>query len=111
MAERPHRVVIRTTQKHFDQVNELARNCSSDLSKTLRKLIRSGLEIWRRGTVEDVPYHGLGMNGTAYTGFFQLRMPDDLFQELEDIIDDMEYTRTDLYLRMIELGRENENAT
>jgi hypothetical protein len=104
-AGRPHRVIIRTTKEHLEQIRKLAEVRSSNLSTTLRDLLCSGLAEWRKSVTGDLPYHGINID-VRRDAMLQLRMPDDLFQELEDIVDDFEYSRTDLYLRMMELGRE-----
>ena len=104
---RPHRVVIRTTPEHYSQIQAFAQKRGAQLSSLLRELLSLGLTSWRRWSPRDVDVPYFGINKCM---LLQVRMPDGLFQDLETIIDDMECTRTDIYLRMIELGEESLDA-
>ena len=106
MAKRPHRVVIRTTVKHQKDLQYLATAQSVTVSKLVRDLMRKGMKAWKENVTGHLPYHEIRRGRTEQ---LQIRMPDKLFRRLEKIIDDLEFTRTDLYLRLIELGRRQED--
>ena len=98
------RVVIRTTPEHSAALRSLAREKDTSVSDLARKYIRAGLKLWKKDVFKWIPDHNLGNGRQAQ---LQLRVPEYLFRALETIIDDLEYSRTDLYLRMIELGRKH----
>jgi len=108
MIKKPHRVVIRTTEKHQTELRSLAEGEGTSLSELVRGFIKRGIKTWKADVFQWIPDHDLVDEKTA---ILQVRMPDRLFRALERIVDDLEYTRTDLYLRLIELGRGSDVET